>query len=172
MPSEKNIKQLDELAEMFQETSYLVSTQFKDISANEMVALRKALNSAGARYKIVKNNIARLAADKAALPELKDLVTGMCAIMTTANDPAQASKALFKSINDQGLQIDVLGGFLDGEVLSSDRVNQLSKLPSKEVLIANIIGQIGSPINGLVFILNSQITSLVSVLSNIVETKK
>ena len=170
MPSEKNIKQLDELAEMFQETSYLVSTQFKDISANEMVALRKALNSAGARYKIVKNNIARLAADKAALPELKDLVTGMCAIMTTANDPAQASKALFKSINDQGLQIDVLGGFLDGEVLSSDRVNQLSKLPSKEVLIANIIGQIGSPINGLVFILNSQITSLVSVLSNIVET--
>ncbi|SVD23296.1 uncharacterized protein METZ01_LOCUS376150 [marine metagenome] len=172
MPSEKNIKQLDELAEMFQETSYLVSTQFKDISANEMVALRKALNSAGAQYKIVKNNIARLAADKAALPELKDLVTGMCAIMTTANDPAQASKALFKSINDQGLQIDVLGGFLDGEVLSSDRVNQLSKLPSKEVLIANIIGQIGSPINGLVFILNSQITSLVSVLSNIVETKK
>ena len=172
MPSEKNIKQLDELAEMFQETSYLVSTQFKDISANEMVALRKALNSAGARYKIVKNNIARLAADKAALPELKDFVTGMCAIMTTANDPAQASKALFKSINDQGLQIDVLGGFLDGEVLSSDRVNQLSKLPSKEVLIANIIGQIGSPINGLVFILNSQITSLVSVLSNIVETKK
>ena len=172
MPSEKNIKQLDELAEMFQGTSYLVSTQFKDISANEMVALRKALNSAGARYKIVKNNIAHLAADKVALPELKDIVTGTCAIMTTTNDPAQASKALFKSIQDQRLQIDILGGFLDGEVLSSERVNQLSKLPSKEVLIANIIGQIGSPINGLVFILNSQITSFVSVLSNIVETKK
>ena len=57
MPSSKNIEQLEELKGIFENTEYLVSTQYKDVSANDMVMLRKSLNSAGAKYRIIKNNI-------------------------------------------------------------------------------------------------------------------
>ncbi len=83
MPSSKNIEQLEELKGIFENTDYLVSTQHKDVSANDMVMLRKALNSAGAKYRIVKNNIAHLAADSANLPDLKEIISGTCAIMIT-----------------------------------------------------------------------------------------
>ena len=58
MPNIRNIKQLEELTSIFKDSDYLVSTEYKDISANTMVALRKQLNNVGAKYRIVKNNIA------------------------------------------------------------------------------------------------------------------
>lgn len=172
MPSKKNIEQLEELTGIFKNTDYLISTQYNDVSANDMVGLRKMLNSVGAKYRIIKNNIAHLAADNANLPELKEIITGTCAILVTNEDPAQSSKMLFKSIKDQNLEINILGGILNGDVLSTDSVKELSKLPSKDELIAQAIGQIGSPITGFVFTLSSQISSLVSVLTNISESKQ
>ena len=65
MPNKRNIEQLEELTGLFKDSEYLVSTEYKDISANTMVALRKQLNSVGAKYRIVKNNIAHLAANDA-----------------------------------------------------------------------------------------------------------
>ena len=65
MPNKRNIEQLEELTGLFKDSEYLVSTEYKDISANTMVSLRKQLNSVGAKYRIVKNNIAHLAANDA-----------------------------------------------------------------------------------------------------------
>ena len=92
--------------------------------------------------------------------------------MITNGDPAQSSKSLFKSIKDQGLEINVMGAILNGDVLTSESVKELSKLPSKDELIAKVVGQIVSPITGFVFSLSSQLSSLVSVLNNIAESKK
>ena len=172
MPSSKNIEQLEELKGIFESSDYLVSTQYKDVSANDMVMLRKSLNSSGAKYRIIKNNIAYLAADSANLPDLKDIISGTCAIMITNGDPALSSKSLIKSIKDQGLEINIMGAILNGDVLTSESVKELSKLPSKDELIAKVVGQIGSPISGFVFSLSSQISSLTSVLNNIAESKK
>ena len=141
MPSSKNIEQLEELKGIFENTEYLVSTQYKDVSANDMVMLRKSLNSAGAKYRIIKNNIAYLAADSANLPDLKDIISGTCAIMITNGDPALSSKSLFKSIKDQGLEINIMGAILNGDVLTSESVKELSKLPSKDEL-GKVVGVI------------------------------
>ena len=92
--------------------------------------------------------------------------------MISNNDPAQSSKELFKSIKNNDLEIKILGGILNGNILEAPGVEQLSKLPSKQVLIASVVGQIGSPITGFVYTLSSQISSLVSVLSNITEVKQ
>ena len=92
--------------------------------------------------------------------------------MITNGDPALSSKSLFKSIKDQGLEINIMGAILNGDVLTSESVKELSKLPSKDELIAKVVGQIGSPINGFVFSLSSQLSSLISVLNNIAESKK
>ena len=172
MPSKKNIEQLNELAEIFSGTEYMVATQYKSVSVNDMVSLRKSLNAVGAKYRIIKNNIAYLAAEKAGISDFKEYISGTCAIMISNDDPAQSSKELFKSIKTNDLDIKILGGILNGNILEAPGVEQLSKLPSKQVLIANVIGQIGAPITGFVYTLSSQISSLVSVLSNITEAKQ
>ena len=171
MPNKRNIKQLEDLTDLFNKSEYLVSTEYKDISANTMVALRKELNSVGAKYRIVKNNIAHLAANDANIPEFSNYITGTCALLITDLDPAQASKQLYKVIKDESLNIKVIGAVLNGEVIESNKVEQLSKLPSRDELIASAIGQIGAPLTGFVYSLSSQINSLVNVLNNIAESK-
>ena len=108
MPNKRNIKQLEELTGLFKESEYLVSTEYKDISANTMVALRKQLNSVGAKYRIVKNNIAHLAANDADIADFSNYIKGTCALLITDLDPAQASKQLYKVIKDEDLNITVL----------------------------------------------------------------
>ena len=167
MPNKRNIKQLEELTGLFKESEYLVSTEYKDISANTMVALRKQLNSVGAKYRIVKNNIAHLAANDADIPDFNNYIKGTCALLITDLDPAQASKQLYKVIKDEGLNIIVLGGVLNGEFF-----DKLFSLLSKNELISQAIGQIGAPLTGFVYSLSSQIHSLVNVLNNIADSKK
>ena len=136
MPNKRNIKQLEDLTELFNKSEYLVSTEYKDISANTMVALRKELNSVGAKYRIVKNNIAHLAANEAKIPDFSNYITGTCALLITDLDPAQASKQLYKVIKSEDLNIKIIGAVLNGEIIESNKVEQLSKLPSRNELIA------------------------------------
>ena len=75
MPNKRNIEQLEELTGLFKDSEYLVSTEYKDISANTMVALRKQLNSVGAKYRIVKNNIAHLAANDADIADFSNYIS-------------------------------------------------------------------------------------------------
>ena len=134
MPNKRNIKQLEDLTELFNKSEYLVSTEYKDISANTMVALRKELNSVGAKYRIVKNNIAHLAANEAKIPDFSNYITGTCALLITDLDPAQASKQLYKVIKSEDLNIKIIGAVLNGEIIESNKVEQLSKLPSRNEL--------------------------------------
>ena len=171
MPNKRNIKQLEDLTELFNKSEYLVSTEYKDISANTMVALRKELNSVGAKYRIVKNNIAHLAAIEAKIPDFSNYITGTCALLITDLDPAQASKQLYKVIKSEDLNIKIIGAVLNGEIIESNKVEQLSKLPSRNELIASVVGQIGAPLTGFVYSLSSPINSLVNVLNNIADSK-
>ena len=124
MPNKRNIKQLEDLTELFSSSEYLVSTEYKDISANTMVALRKELNSVGAKYRIVKNNIAHLAANEANIPDFSNYITGTCALLITDLDPAQASKQLYKVIKSEDLNIKIIGAVLNGEIIESNKVEQ------------------------------------------------
>ena len=171
MPNKRNIKQLEDLTELFNKSEYLVSTEYKDISANTMVALRKELNSVGAKYRIVKNNIAHLAANEAKIPDFSNYITGTCALLITDLDPAQASKQLYKVIKSEDLNIKIIAAVLNGEIIESNKVEQLSKLPSRNELIASVVGQIGAPLTGFVYSLSSPINSLVNVLNNIADSK-
>ena len=165
MPNKRNIEQLEELTGLFKDSEYLVSTEYKDISANTMVALRKQLNSVGAKYRIVKNNIAHLAANDADIADFSNYIKGTCALLITDLDPAQASKQLYKVIKDEDLNITVLGAVLNGEIIESNKVEQLSKLPSKNELIAKAVGQIGATIiDWLVFNFYGRLSVILLIL--------
>ena len=122
-------------------------------------------------FKVVKNTFARIAADEAGRPELKDIMGGPIGFIVSDGDPAAAAKALVNYSDDNDLPVKIIGGVLDAEVLSADRVEALAKLPSKDELIAKMLGSMNSPITGLVMVMSGPVRALATVLQRHVENQ-
>ena len=123
-------------------------------------------------FKVVKNTFARIAADEAGRSELKEIMNGPIGFVVTEGDPASAAKAFVKYSGDNDLPIKIIGGMLDSEVLTSDRVEALAKLPSKEELIAKKLGSMSSPITGLVMVMSGPVRALTTVLQRHVDNQQ
>ena len=172
MPTEKGRELVAEMKEIFASSSLVIAAEYRGIDVGQMTGLRQELRSNGARLKIVKNTFARIAADEAGKPELKESMNGPIGFVVTDGDAASAAKALVKYAADNGLPVKVIGGMLDAEVLSADRIEALAKLPSRDELIAKLLGSMNSPITGLVMVMNGPVRALATVLMRHVENQQ
>ncbi len=169
MPTEKNIQLVAELEEGFKASPLVIAANYRGLNVNEMQGMRRAVRESSAQFKIAKNTLARIAADNAGRPELKEFMEGPIGFLTTEGDPASAAKVLVNYIDDNSIEMTIIGGALDGETLTTDRIKALAKLPSKEVLLAKMMGSMNSPITGLVMVMNGPIRALATVLQKISE---
>ncbi len=169
MPTEKNIQAVAELAEDFKSSSLVITAEYRGLNVNEMQGMRRAVRESEAQFKIAKNTLARIAADDAGRPELKELIDGPIGFLTTQGDPAAAAKVLVNYIDDNSVEMTITGGALDTEMLTVDRIKALAKLPSKEVLLAKMMGSMNSPITGLVMVMSGPVRALATVLQRISE---
>ena len=132
--------------------------------------LREKLTEAGARFRVVKNTLTEIAADRAGAEPLKQVLEGPTAFtfVREDGDVALAAKALaqFKREHDV---LDFKGGVMDGEALSVEQLGELSRLPARDVLHGQLVGMIASPITGLVRGLNALISGLAIQLGQIAE---
>lgn len=103
------------------------------------------LREAGVKYAVVKNTILKLAAEKAELSDIDDVLEGTTAIATSAEDYTAAARILCKFANTSKT-FTVKKGFLDGKVIGVDTVESLAKLPSKDVLLATVCNAFNAPI--------------------------
>ena len=171
MPTEKKKNQVKELEDLFRDNKFFISTEYKNISANQMTNLRKVLNSSGSSFRIVKNNLAFLAAENSGKTDLKDIINGPCGIVVSKGDPAETSKTLIDEVKNQKLSIKIIGALMDEEILDSKNVAKLASLPSKDILMANLLRQMYSPVSGLAYVLSAQLRSFATVIKNISEAK-
>lgn len=149
MPSEKILEQkkqiVNDLADTLSSSVAGVIVDYKGITVEDDTKLRKDLREAGVKYAVVKNTILKLAAEKAELSEIDDVLEGTTAIATSAEDYTAAARILckFASISKT---FTVKKGFLDGKVIGVDTVESLAKLPSKDVLLATVCNAFNAPI--------------------------
>ena len=129
-----------------------------------MEALRAALRANGVKYRVSKNTLARIAADEVGRPEIKEVINGPCGFVVGVGDPAAAAKALVDHVKGNRVNLKILGGVLQGRVISSTAVVDLANLPSREVLLSRLLGQMNAPITGLVIVLSGPARSLAIVL--------
>jgi large subunit ribosomal protein L10 len=169
MPTDKGREQVAEMKEIFMSSSLVIATEYRGIDVGQMTGLRQELRSNGARLKIVKNTFARIAADEAGKPELKESMNGPIGFVITDGDAASAAKALVKYSTDNGLPLKVVGGMLDSDVLSTERIEALAKLPSRDELIAKLLGSMNSPITGLVMVMSGPVRALATVIKRHVD---
>ena len=172
MPTDKGRELVAEMKELFMSSSLVIATEYRGIDVGEMTGLRQELKSSGARLKIVKNTFARLAADAAGKPELKESMNGPIGFVVSDGDAASAARALVKYASDHNLPVKVIGGMLDSDVLSADRIEALAKLPSRDDLIAKLLGSMNSPITGLVMVMSGPVRALATVLQRHVDKQQ
>lgn len=149
MPSEKVLEQkkqiVADLAERIQNSVAGIIVDYKGINVEDDTKLRKELREADVKYTVVKNTLIKRAAEKAGLNGIDDVLNGTSAIATSANDYVAAARILQKFADGHD-NFTVKTGYLDNEVISLEKIQSLSKLPSREVLLANVLGAFNAPI--------------------------
>ena len=160
-----------EVATQIQESEAVFAVDYRGISVPQAAELRVKLNDAGARFRVVKNTLTLLAADKAGADPLKEVLDGPTAftfVATEGGDVALAAKALAQFRRETEL-LEFKGGVMNGEPLSPEQIGEIARLPAKDVLHGQLVGMIASPITGLVRGLNALIAGLAIQLKQIAD---
>ena len=121
-----------------------VVVDYRGISVEEDTKLRKQLREAGVDYFVVKNTLLGRAIEGTDLAEMKNVLEGTTAIAISKEDHVAAARIL-KKFADEHENFSIKAGFLDGKCISLDMVDSLAKLPSREVLLATVLGAFQAP---------------------------
>jgi len=153
MPSasvlEQNKKVVADLVELLKSAQAGVLVDYRGITVEQDTQLRNKLREAGVEYKVVKNTLTRFAANEVGYQELDESLHGPTALAISSTDPVAPAKVL-SDFAKEVEAIEIKAGFLDGKVISLDEVKTLANTPSREVLIAKIMGSLNAPISKLV----------------------
>jgi large subunit ribosomal protein L10 len=153
--------QVAQLRDIFGKASLVVVTQASGMTVAEMTDLRRRMRATGARFKVTKNRLARLALKDTRFSGLADRFKGPTAIAYSA-DPVAAAKVVVGYTKDSR-KLQVIGGCLDGKLLDKAGIDDLSKLPSLDELRARLIALIQTPASRLVTITQAPAAQLARV---------
>ena len=165
MPAPKKMAQVELLTERFTDSSIVVGTGLTNMTASDMLELRRALRAQQLEYRVVKNTLAAIAADRAGRPQIAELLTGQTGLLITTGDALDAVKALEEYRTNSRSALTVLGAFMDGRILTAADVKALALLPPKPQLIASLAGQLQAVLRGVITTLNAPQQQVVSVLN-------
>jgi large subunit ribosomal protein L10 len=159
---------IEEVAAQIEGAEAIFAVDYRGISVPQAAELRGKLREADASFRIVKNRLTKLAAEKAGEGRLAALLEGPTALTFVRGDTAQAAKAI-TTFNKEHDVLTFKGGFMDGVDLDSEKFTSIARLPTREVLDGQLAGMVASPLTGLVRGLGSMIQGLALQLGQIAE---
>ena len=161
---EKKTQMIDRLQEAFSKCSISILTDYRGLATHEMTNLRRKLQESGSEYRVVKNTLARFAAERAGKDDLVSCFEGPIAIAFGYGNITTPAKVLAEYIRNSQASLSIKGGFLDDRLLTLEEVMTLSALPSRDILLARVLGQMKSPISALLGCLTTPIRGVIGVL--------
>lgn len=171
MASEIKEKVVSELSDDLKGSTHLVVTQYQGLTAEEFDALRNVLRPIGAKYKVVKNRLAKIAFEKNGFGALRDHMKGPTAIAYKSSDVASLTKVLFKFSEDHP-NFKIRAGFVFGNATDTSSLKAIATLPSKEVLLATLLARLQSPLTKLAATMSEPLRSLHAALSAVAKKKE
>lgn len=164
MSKEKKAQIIDELQGAFNKSNVVILTEYRGLTTPQMVTLRRRLQEAEGDYKVVKNTLARIALEREGGNDAAGSFEGPVAICLGYGDITAPARILTDYIRESQASLSVKGGFLKNKLITAEEVTTLATLPSREVLLAKVLGQMQSPIAGLLGCLTSPIRGVMGVL--------
>jgi large subunit ribosomal protein L10 len=160
---------VEEVAGQLSEADAIFAVDYRGITVKQVAELRGKLRNADTKLRVVKNSLGELAADKAGQPELKPFLQGPTALALVRGDVAVAAKALNDTQRQLHGILEFKGGTMNGAALTPAQIVSIARLPSREVLQAQLVGTIAAPLTGLVRGLNALIQGLAIQLQAIAD---
>jgi len=164
-------KLVDELAEKFSRSAIIIATDYKGLNVVKMNELRRKLGEAEVEYQVVKNRLLKRAAENTDVALMTDHFQGPTAIALGYDDPVKPAKALLNFAKDNE-KLEIKGGVMGGKTLDFNAVKSLSDMPSREVLLSQVLSAMNAVPTGLVRALNNVPERLVYALQAIKDQKE
>jgi large subunit ribosomal protein L10 len=159
-----------ELKEKIQNSTVAIMSQYKGISAEQVTTLRAKLREENITYKVYKNTLAKRALDELELSDAHQFIDGPTA-WAFSEDPVAPAKIL-KEFSKKVKVIALMGGILDGQIVDAAKLGKLADLPSRDQLLAQVVGTIAMPLRDLVGTLNAVPRNMVQVIEAIRKKKE
>jgi large subunit ribosomal protein L10 len=171
MATQEKIAVVEELTRDIAGSQGVYLADFSGLSVEKITQLRRAFRKSGSRFVVAKNTLAKRAIKGSALEPLSEHFRGPTGIAYSVQDPVAPAKVLADfGKENEGFRIKI--AFVQGSVLSQKDVGAIASLPSKEVLVAQAIGIVQSPLRGIVICVNGVMASLVTALEEIRKKKE
>jgi large subunit ribosomal protein L10 len=167
----KKAEQIEKLNSQLQNASSMIVGSFSKLTVAKDYELRKTVRSAGGRYKVVKNTLAKRASEGTRVAEALKGLKGVSSIAYTDGDPVALAKALNKYVEDNP-EFAFKSGILDGKVLSLQEIKALATMPSKEEIHSKLLFLMNAPAQRLVTVMSAVGRDLAIVVNQGVEKKK
>lgn len=163
-------EKIDEIKSKIEKAQVAVITDYKGLSVEEITNLRRAIQQDGGDYMVTKNTLAKIAIKGTPYEVLADKLSGPVALAFGFKDPVTPAKAV-KTFIDKVKKGEILGAVLDGKLLSVEETKELAALPSKEELIAKLLGSLNSPASGIVGSINAVMAQLTRAMAAVRDQK-
>ena len=170
MKKEEKQKQISELHEKFSTATVAILTEYMGLNVTEMTELRHQLRSVNAELRVVKNTLAVRAAEGTRLSEARPAFQGPVAVALGYADPVAPAR-IVKEFSDKKEQLKIKLGVIEGRVIDSKNLKAVARLPKREVLLANLVGQLQLPFTEAVWCLEGILRQFIGTVQAIKEKK-
>ncbi len=166
---QEKIDAVDALKEQFRQVDDYIFTDYRGMTVEQITSLRNTLRENGAVYRVIKNRFAKLALEQLGMPDVGEQLIGPTAVVLTGSESGPVAKLLFQAAKET--PVSVKGGIINGNVFSAQQVEEYSKLPSRDELIASLMGTMRAPLQNFVYVLNAVPQKLVRTLQAVADQK-
>src|SRR5262245_49940095 len=155
---------IDELSDQLAKASLVIVTDYRGLKVADLQTLRGNLRPSGAEFRVAKNTLTRLAAEKAGVAGLDALLEGPSALVFAYTDPVQSAKAISDFVRSSRI-LAIKGGVMGERPVSAADVEAIATLPSREELMAKLLGMLNSPMSRAVGVLSGPSRSIVYLMN-------
>ncbi len=170
MKRERKLELSQKLAEQLNDVVAVMVVDYSGLTVQQMEDVRNTIKDSGATFNVIKNSVVEKAIEGSKWESLKEHLTGTNAFALSFDDPAVLAKILVAKAKEHK-KLEIKCGSLNGKLITAKQLEALSKLPSKDIMLAQLLATMKAPVSGFVNVLAGNIRKLMYVLKAIEEKK-
>lgn len=164
MATQRKIESVADLTDKLARQQLTVVADYRGLTVAEMTQLRTKLRATGAEFVVAKNTLIKIAARETGCEALESILEGPTALTLAYDDVAKSAKVLQDFLRDLRRPVTIRGGILGKSAIAADGLDAVTKLPNRNDLLAQIVGGVSSPLNGVVGIVNALVSNVAAVV--------
>jgi large subunit ribosomal protein L10 len=170
MPTAQKEQLVEEIKDRFNDSGAVLLADYRGLSVKELQQLRVKLREAGAELTVYKNSLTEIAMRELALPSMAEYLAGPTAFIFGGEDPVAPAKVLTQFAKEHKA-LELKGGLVENQVVDADGVKAIATLPSREELIAKLLGTMLNPIVGFARVLNGPTEAFARTVQAVADQK-